>query len=161
MSTTKKSTSKKTTKNSKKSTKKVVKPDSKKVADRKTQKVSITKAIYVLFAKHNPENVTPEMGAELALKINPESKFDKWHLYFHRKNFRALDLAGELEDKIDRTNPVIRKLIEGLKTKPASPKKTGSKKVTSKEPTSKKRTIVRVKKKTSKKTSGKKVSKKS
>lgn len=58
-------------------------------------KKSITQVIYELLEKEGPENVTPEMATTAALAINPDSAFNKWHLYFHRRNYRAAILAGE------------------------------------------------------------------
>ena len=157
MATRKRATKKSAAKTTKKvATKKKAakKPDSHAVADRKTQKVSITKAIYALLHEHGPERVTVALATELAQKVNKTTKFDKWHLYFHRKNYRQLDLEGELEGKLDLTNPVIRRLVGSLKNKPLKPGDVGKKATPAKKKAkvakATKKRVVRVKKRSSK-----------
>lgn len=60
----------------------------------KTQFRSIREACYHLFETHGPDKVTVEMATELAREVMPTTKFNQWHLYFHRRNYR-LDKKGE------------------------------------------------------------------
>ncbi len=54
---------------------------------------SITKAMYWLFDTKGPENVSVEEATKLARKVKSNTKFNKWHLYFHRKNYRQAQYA--------------------------------------------------------------------
>ena len=52
-------------------------------------KLSITKALYQLFEEKGCENVTVEEATVLARSIKKDTKFNRWHLYFHRRKFRV------------------------------------------------------------------------
>ena len=69
-------------KNSKKSSKKIDK-----------NAPSIRGSLYDLFESEGCENVTVEEATKLAKKCKKNTKFNKWHLYFHRKNWRAEKLS--------------------------------------------------------------------
>lgn len=76
---------------------KASKQTTKDVATKKSTKgKSITQVIYELFAEKGVDNVKPEEAIAAALAVKPESKFDKWHLYFHRRNYKAAVDAGEM-----------------------------------------------------------------
>ncbi len=51
---------------------------------------SIREGIYALFDEKGvgPKDVTAEEAVVRAKSINPKTKFDRWHLYYHRKNYR-------------------------------------------------------------------------
>lgn len=130
-----------------KTAKKSVKKTS--VKKSKVSKPSITLATYTLMHKFGPDNVTVAQATELAKQCKPDTKFNAWHLYFHRKNYRVADLNGELDEKIAANNPELRRMIGSLKHKANKP---GSKATTKKatKAVSKKR-VVRIKLKRSKK----------
>ncbi len=58
------------------------------------EETSITRGIYRLFDKYGPSLVSIDMAIEVARAIKPDSKFDKWHLYFHRKIYKQLVADG-------------------------------------------------------------------
>ncbi len=53
-------------------------------------RVSIQSAIYDLFEKKGCDNVMVEEAILIARAVKPDTKFDRWHLYFHRKNWRRI-----------------------------------------------------------------------
>lgn len=59
----------------------------------KVRKPSITRAIYSLFEEKGADNVTVAEAIEVAKKLKPDTKFSKWHLYFHRCEFKKLPKA--------------------------------------------------------------------
>lgn len=72
----------------------------KRLAKRKTppkphEETSITRGIYRLFDIHTPAMTTLEMCVAVAKVIKPDTKFDKWHLYYHRKVYKQLVANGE------------------------------------------------------------------
>lgn len=60
---------------------------------------SIRAAIYDLFASKGCENVTVEEATALARTVKPDTRFDKWHLYFHRKNWRLEEGARQTTER--------------------------------------------------------------
>ena len=58
---------------------------------------SIRDLLYTVFLRVGPENVHPDFAQAIALMYKPASKFNKWHLYFHRKNFRQAVLNDEIQ----------------------------------------------------------------
>lgn len=130
-----------------KTAKKSVKKTS--VKKSRASKPSITLATYTLMHKFGPDNVTVAQATELAKQCKPDTKFNAWHLYFHRKNYRVLDLNGELDEKIAQNNPELRRMIGSLKHKANKPGSKAAPKKAAKS-ASKKRTV-RIKLKRSKK----------
>jgi len=61
----------------------------------KEKKQTIRAALYALFEKKGVDKVTVEEATKVALAVKPDSKFNKWHLYFHRKNYRREILDAE------------------------------------------------------------------
>ena len=59
------------------------------------KKQTIRATLYALFEKKGMDKVTLEEATKVALAVKPDSKFNKWHLYFHRKNYRRGILDAE------------------------------------------------------------------
>lgn len=55
---------------------------------------SIREMCYAIFDEKGPNNVRLKDVLELAKKIKPDTKFNRWHLYFHRKTYRDWVRAG-------------------------------------------------------------------
>jgi len=75
--------------------KKVTKKVEPKAVEKKLHKLSITRAAYMLFETLGEAEVKVPMFNVLAKSIKPNSKTNKWHLYFHRRNYRAMMLNHE------------------------------------------------------------------
>lgn len=66
-----------------------------------SEETSITRGIYRLFQLNGPDLTTLDMCIEVAKAIKPDTKFDRWHLYYHRKIYKQLVAANE-----DPFNPI-------------------------------------------------------
>ncbi len=57
---------------------------------------SIKAALYALFASKGCENVSVAEATVLAKSVKKDTKFNRWHLYFHRKNWRQEQTAKSI-----------------------------------------------------------------
>ncbi len=58
---------------------------------------SIREACYALFDRDGVDNVKVEDAMKLAQAIKPDTKFNKWHLYYHRKGYKDMKRAKEAQ----------------------------------------------------------------
>lgn len=90
-----KSRKKQSSSKSSKKTEQVKKPNPQQAGAQKAgkgegRKTSIQSEIYALFERKGCDNVMVEEATLIARSVKPDTKFDRWHLYFHRKNWRRI-----------------------------------------------------------------------